>query len=1390
MFKLTSFAALFFIATLLSAGSMSGQDCVPQWSVTIFAEHDAGESELLLVMDTASSEGLDLGLDLLCPPNPSGSYVCLSADGQAFLTNHIPSNGDSAIAFSLAIDTDGEEMELAIDLGDFPLDSASLSWSGSGGLVTVNLLESVFITVPAGLGQATIAGVLVPNCTQDGCTDPLAENFDPAAEEDDGSCMVSDLFAEVVGTYATGEFDVSAAEIVDHHPGTQRLFFIRASTSEIGVLDIADPSQPALIQTLSAADYGAGATSVAVVGDHVAATILGATIQDEGQVVIYDVDGNFVASYPAGFWPDAITLSPDGQMLLVSNEGQPAADFSLDELIDQPGSATLIDLSAGITSGEVHQVSFAGLTASDLPEGVRISTPGSSIEQDLEPEYGAFNASGTQAFVACQENNAVIVIDVETASIDTVWPLGTRDYLIDGGLDPSDNDGAIAIAPWPVKGLRMPDGIHAWSVEGQTVLLTANEGDSREYGSIWNDETRVGNVTLDSAFLAEYPGIQDAEALGRLLMLSTEGDTDGDGDYDEIVAFGSRSFTVFDTLGHVLFDSGADFELRSAALFGEEGFNADNDEVLSFDERSDDKGPEPEGVEIGVLNGRTYAFIGLERVSAVMVYDMTDLDSIHYVRTLANRDFAATSLATSGDLGPEGLHFISEANSPDSAAYLVTSNEVSGSITLWRLTSLLPPASVPGCTNPEACNYNPDATEDDGSCELPFFCFDCEGNCLCDEDEDGVCDPFEFPGCTDPEACNWAPVYTEEDGSCYYAEAGFDCNGFCLPVDNDECGFADPIACGQVVTATTVCADTTQSDYCDQYNIGDYFHGGLWYTIMGTGDTLRATLCFEDTEYDTYLSVYEGDCGDLNCVAGNDDQDEVDFFAAPCFENFLASSIEWDSEEGVEYFLHVSGSNAVTPAVGGFDFVLVCDGVEVGGCLDPGACNYNPFSTFDDGSCDYITCAGCGLVSACNFDNTAVINDLTLCDFTCYGCTDQGACNFNPDATIESGLCEYSSCAGCLDPEACNFDDEAVLDAQNCEFTSCVGCTDAAASNFNPGATQEDGSCTYCDLVLSGLSVTPESCFGLQDGNVSVVLDSALTDSITFVLISGDGATMGDWAGGAFSGLWPGNYVLEVFDGDSSCSAIETFTIEAAPDVALFAVASPPECAGGEDGSLSVLVADTVTVVEFTINGLVQPEVSSNFLGLGAGEYTIEAQVLTAAGFTCFDATTVAIVDPEGMVLTLDGVDGANPGEENGGASVSVTGGEEPYDFEWNGPSGQTGQEDPDDLSAGEWTLTVTGGDGCTATLIVSIPVGLEDWRLDGFHVSPNPAQNWVDMEFGMDFLGRVDWMDARGRILASERVETPRHRMTLSNWPAGAYQVMARDDQGKTGFVRVLIAR
>ena len=101
--------------------------------------------------------------------------------------------------------------------------------------------------------------------------------------------------------------------------------------------------------------------------------------------------------------------------------------------------------------------------------------------------------------------------------------------------------------------------------------------------------------------------------------------------------------------------------------------------------------------------------------------------------------------------------------------------------------------STCGCTDMTACNYVPEATNDDGSCVYPDSpCQACDGTCLQDSDGDGVCDCLEFPGCMDETACNYDPIYTDDAGNCYYAEPYYDCDGECL-VDTDGDGVCDPL---------------------------------------------------------------------------------------------------------------------------------------------------------------------------------------------------------------------------------------------------------------------------------------------------------------------------------------------------------------------------------------------------------------------------------------------------------------------------------------------------------------------------------------------------------------------------------------------------------------------
>ncbi len=249
-------------------------------------------------------------------------------------------------------------------------------------------------------------------------------------------------------------------------------------------------------------------------------------------------------------------------------------------------------------------------------------------------------------------------------------------------LDASNKDDKINIVNWPVKGMYQPDAIATYKFRGLTYLITANEGDARDYDG-FSEEDRVEDVTLDPGKFPDATDLQKEENLGRLKITNTLGDTDNDGDFDELYSYGARSFSIWSTDGKLIFDSGDEFE-QLTANFIPDNFNSTNDENNSFDNRSDDKGPEPEGVAIGKIDGRRYAFIGLERVGGIMVYDITNPFDVSFIHYINNRDFNGDAAGlTAGDLGPEGILFISKEKSPINNPLLVVSNEVSGTTTIY-----------------------------------------------------------------------------------------------------------------------------------------------------------------------------------------------------------------------------------------------------------------------------------------------------------------------------------------------------------------------------------------------------------------------------------------------------------------------------------------------------------------------------------------------------------------------------------------------------------------------------------------------------------------------------------------------------------------------------------
>lgn len=508
----------------------------------------------------------------------------------------------------------------------------------------------------------------------------------------------------VLGTYSTGSFDEGAAEISAFDPTTNLLFVVNSNAITVDILDLSDPATPTKVGEIDATQFGAGANSVAVNDGILAVAIESDPPTDPGKVVFFSSLGDILAEVPVGALPDMVTFTPDGTRVLVANEGEPA------DGVNPVGSISVIDLSNGVENATVQTAGFERFDGQEdqlRAAGVRIF-PGQTFSVDAEPEYVAVSADSAIAYVTLQEANTVAVVDIASATVTNLLPLGTKDHSQPGNeLDPSDRDGGINLKSWPVFGLYMPDAIATYEAGGETYFVIANEGDDRgdaddPEGSPLGDVIRVkdlGDVAtfgreglaLDESFPAD---IVADDQLGRLNISSIDGDTDGDGDIDQLFAYGSRSFSIFNSRGELVFDSGSDFERITANLFPTD-FNATNDENGSFENRSDNKGPEPEGVAIGQVGDKTYAFIGLERIGGVMVYDITDPANAEFVQYVNNRNFAVEAQLEDGstnpdvgDLGPEGLTFIAAEDSPSGTPLLVVTNEISGTTTVYDITEI------------------------------------------------------------------------------------------------------------------------------------------------------------------------------------------------------------------------------------------------------------------------------------------------------------------------------------------------------------------------------------------------------------------------------------------------------------------------------------------------------------------------------------------------------------------------------------------------------------------------------------------------------------------------------------------------------------------------------
>ncbi len=899
------------------------------------------------------------------------------------------------------------------------------------------------------------------------------------------SVATAQINIQTLGTYESGLFNQSAAEIVAHDPNTQRLYVVNGNSGNIDVLDINNPANPSFLFQIDTALYGAGANSIAIHEGIIAVAVQASPKQALGRTVFFNRDGKFLSAVTVGALPDMLTFTPNGQYVLVANEGEPDEYCLTDDEGDPEGSVSVISLANGaanLTQADVRTADFSNFTRDNIHPDVRIFGPGATVAQDLEPEYIAVGSDSKRAWVALQENNAIAVLEIASATISNILPLGYKNYALDvpqlrmlpfqtmpsigttvagqeillggfsglffeginpengnlqfithsdrgpsadatdvdkdgvnerlfslpdyqaqwirfevsartahvhitehipltradgtpitglpnlpgpiepvdllgqplkydpfgadfegivraddgtywmvdeyrpsiyhftsngilinryvpegsnasgvnvgvekipaifsqcranrgfeavayqegmlyafiespinnpdvkddanskagksirilefdtttlqsvgqflymleekssskigdaiaspdggiyvlesdlaigagsqkyvfhidlaaatnihgmdafisfesldavkllergimpvrknlvidltaagydfvdkpegltrlnentfavlndndfgllegldpatgllddnpnsqasvlgiislypNGLDPSDEDGGINIANWPVSGMYQPDAIAAFQSRGETFIISMNEGDARNY-ECFSEEVRVENLQLDPTIFDNPKVLQQPDHLGRLKTTTVTGDSDGDGHHETIFNYGGRSFSIWNANGKLVFDSGSAFEQYTAELVPVD-FNSTNEANNSFDDRSDDKGPEPEGVAIGRIGHRVYAFIGLERVGGIMVYDVTNPYQPEFIQYVNNRDFAGNAEAgTAGDLGPEGILFISGIDSPTGSPLLVTGNEVSGTTSIFSVT--------------------------------------------------------------------------------------------------------------------------------------------------------------------------------------------------------------------------------------------------------------------------------------------------------------------------------------------------------------------------------------------------------------------------------------------------------------------------------------------------------------------------------------------------------------------------------------------------------------------------------------------------------------------------------------------------------------------------------
>ena len=733
------------------------------------------------------------------------------------------------------------------------------------------------------------------------------------------------------------------------------------------------------------------------------------------------------------------------------------------------------------------------------------------------------------------------------------------------------------------------------------------------------------------------------------------------------------------------------------------------------------------------------------------IFGCTDINACNYNENATEENNSCTYIITACDTCESGVII----NNDDDNDGVCNNDEIAGCTDIAYIEynpnatdddGSCETLSADGCIDPSACNYNAYATDDDGSCVYPSETYlNCEESCINDTDGDGVCDEIEILGCTDTLACNYNNEATNEDGSCIYpSETYLNCEGNCInDADGDSVcdeieilGCTDSSACNYDDNPTTD-SDNTLCTYpsetylnCEESCINDTDGDGVCDEIEILGCTDVSACNYDILATDDNGDCYNNDLGcgcdtpaaetgydcDGNCLIDTDDDGICDEFEILGCTDVLACNYDNEAtdENGNCTYPSETYLNCEGNCINDSDSDGVCDELEVLGCTDSSACNYdeNPTTDSDITLCTYPSEIYLNCEESCinDTDGDGICNEIEV-----LGCADEAACNYNPNSTDigeciytdgicescengiiidndqdDDGICDANEIAGCINPYACNYNANATDDDESCWYPSSFyvdcnevcyndtdgdgvcdeleipGCTDESACNFDPdlGCTDDNGTCIY--------AVDFYDCDGnpINDADGDFIPDELEVEGC----------------------MDPGscNYDIEATD-PAECFLQEMIVIDySTTDVS---------CYGGNDGSCTIIIGGGNS--EYTALNLqtdeetIQDEDAFNFTNLAVGEY----EILFTDVNGCFITQTIYIYGPENMSIDWVVTPVSCNGESDGSAIPVISGGAGEYNItEW------VENIDGTNLSAGIYNYLVIDANGCSQTFSVNIP--------------------------------------------------------------------------------------